>query len=195
MGLSIHFKGKLKKEADLSPLIEEVKDIAETYKWKYTILDEKFPKGAFGKEDYHPEDLYGIVFNPPGCDLVSLTFLSNGKSAGILGFQTFKDSESEKEREFIHWIAVKTQYAGIELHITLVKLLHHLDDKYFEDFEVIDEGEYWESGDEKQLAEIFERYTDLIDGFAAGLEHFPMEEGETMEAYFQRLMKWVKERK
>lgn len=37
MGLSIHYSGKFNKNASLSDLITEVKDIAETLKWNYKI--------------------------------------------------------------------------------------------------------------------------------------------------------------
>jgi hypothetical protein len=49
MGISIHYKGRLKAKSSLPGLIEEVKDIAEIYKWRYFIFEEQFPVGGFGK--------------------------------------------------------------------------------------------------------------------------------------------------
>ena len=44
MGISIHYNGKFHKNAVLSDMIEEVKEIAEAMKWKYQIFEEAFPK-------------------------------------------------------------------------------------------------------------------------------------------------------
>lgn len=35
MGLSIHYSGSFKEDASLAEMIEEVKEIAEVYKWEY----------------------------------------------------------------------------------------------------------------------------------------------------------------
>ena len=37
MGLSIHYSGSFNNSGSLSEMIEEVKDIAEVFKWKYNI--------------------------------------------------------------------------------------------------------------------------------------------------------------
>lgn len=77
MGLSIHFSGRLKSQGSLPELIEEVKDIAEIYKWHYSSFVEEFPAGSFKKSFNHR--LYGICFTPPDCETVNLTFLSDGR--------------------------------------------------------------------------------------------------------------------
>ena len=43
MGLSIHYSGSLSNPDYLSEIIEEVKDIAEVFKWEYNIYEERFP--------------------------------------------------------------------------------------------------------------------------------------------------------
>jgi hypothetical protein len=52
----------------------------------------------------------------------------------------------------------------------------------------MDEGHYWEAGDEKLLEEIFKKYTELIESFASSIEIYPVNPGESYEAYFKRLM-------
>ena len=42
MGLSIHYSGSFNRGASLIEMIEEVKDIAEIYKWKSTTMEEHF---------------------------------------------------------------------------------------------------------------------------------------------------------
>lgn len=48
---------------------------------------------------------------------------------------------------------VKTQFAPPDIHISIVKLLRFLQKKYIPDLQVIDEGEYWETGDRDLLIE------------------------------------------
>ncbi len=67
MGLSFHYKGKLKKPQSLKKLIEEVTDICIANKWKFTILDEDFPNDTFTTEP-NKNKAYGICFTPPKCE-------------------------------------------------------------------------------------------------------------------------------
>ena len=90
---------------------------------------------------------------------------------------------------------VKTQFAGIEIHKLIIHLFKYLSNKYFTDFEVIDEGKYWETGDEEKLQEMFHLYNDLLDSFSSALKIYPIEKGETFEAYFGRMMERVQERR
>ena len=78
-------------------------------------------------------------------------------------------------------LSVKTQYAGIEIHKLIIHLLKYLSGKYLQDFKVIDEGEYWETGDEKLLQDTFKRYTDLIESFASSLETYPKNPGKVLK--------------
>jgi len=43
MGLSINYSGSFKKDSSLEAMIEEVKDIAQIYEWKYTINKNSLP--------------------------------------------------------------------------------------------------------------------------------------------------------
>lgn len=43
MGLTFHYNGRINKEASLTELITEVKEIAEVYDWNYRIYEEKLP--------------------------------------------------------------------------------------------------------------------------------------------------------
>ena len=63
-----------------------------------------------------------------------------------------------------------------------------------QDFTLNDEGEYWETGDEKLLQDAFKRYTVLIESFASSLETYPKKSGESFEAYFERLLQKIHEK-
>jgi len=194
MGLSIHYSGDFKKGASLSTMIEEVRDVAELYNWKYNIYKDKFIKEAFGIKDYN-KAIYGISFTPTNCETVSIEFLSNGKMSSLAHLKFFGKENERPQEEYLYMLSVKTQFAGIEIHKLIIHLFKHLNEKYFINFKVIDEGQYWETGDEKKLQEIFTRYIDLLDSFSSSLEIYPRKNNESFEAYFVRLMNQIKKRR
>jgi hypothetical protein len=193
MGLSIHYSGRFNAKASLSQMIEEVKDIAEIYKWPYHVFEDEFPADSLAKAEYD-QNIYGICFTPPECETVSLCFLSNGKMSNVLNLEFYGNPKNEEEAAYLYMLSVKTQYAGIEIHKLVIHLLKYLSKKYLQDFIVSDEGGYWETGDEKLLQETFKRYTILIESFASSLETYPKKYGESFEVYFERLLKQIQEK-
>ncbi len=187
MGISIHYSGKLKKASDLPELIEEVKEIAEIYHWKYHLAEQVFPNNSFDSNPAN-DSIYGISFSPTNCEPVPLLFLADGKMSSFSNLQCFGDSKNEKEQEYLYMVAVKTQYAGEEIHKIIVGLLRYLNEKYLCDFKVTDEGCYWETKDEKLLHNTFARYTNLINQVSDSLEIFPKNEDESFEEYFKRIL-------
>lgn len=194
MGLSINYSGSFKKEASLEAMIEEVKDIAEIYEWKYTIHNTRFPKNTFGKAEYNDE-LYGIYFTPLNSETISLTFLSNGKMCCGARLEFFGNSDNENDKLYLHMLCSKTQYAGSTIHKIIIHLLKYLSQKYFQDFKLTDEGEYWETGDEKLLEKNFKAYNDLIDGFVHSIKNYPINATESFTEYFERIMKMLDEKR
>ncbi|MDO8951185.1 MAG: hypothetical protein Q7U86_01100, partial [Draconibacterium sp.] len=51
-------------------------------------------------------------------------------------------------------------FAPIENHIAVIKLLKYIQKKYISNLDVYDEGEYWQTGDEK----ILKRKIDFLNG-------------------------------
>jgi hypothetical protein len=193
MGLSIHYNGSFNAKASLQAMIEEVKDLAEIFQWKYNVYEKEFPANNFGKEQYN-QKIYGISFTPPECETVWLCFLSNGKMSSPVHLQFYGNSKNKEEKEYLYMLSVKTQYAGMEIHKLIIHLLKYLSRKYLQDFNVNDEGEYWETGDEKLLQDAFNRYTFLIDSFTSSIKNYPIKQGESFEAYFERLLKQIHEK-
>ena len=190
MGLSIHYSGRLKKVESLSALIEEVRDISEIYKWKYTIFETNFPNDTFeNKESF--EKIYGICFTPTNCETIFLTFLSNGTMVSHNRIPFFAYSEDETEKSYIYFVSVKTQFAGIITHLMLIRLFKYLNNKYFEDFKFSDESMYWETDDENLAREKFKLYDNLLDNVVLSIQTFPMESDENITSYFERLMTHV----
>ena len=194
MGLSFHYSGRIANPDSLPELIEEIEDIAKVYKWKYFVFDRQFPENTVGKPEY-TDLLYGICITPPGCETVDICFLSNGRMSSVSHLQFWGQSDNAKEKEYLYMLSVKTQYAGVDLHLFIIQLFRYLNQKYFADFTMSDEGEYWETNDVIVLKKNFKRYTELIDGFASAIQNQPIKTDEDIETYFLRLMKQIHDQK
>ena len=190
MGLSIHYQGSFKNAKDLPLMIEEVVTIAKANNWDYFIFEDEFPNCDFTPLP-DKENLYGICISPPGCEMVSFSFLSNGKMCGVEKLQINKHLETLEEDENLYCLHTKTQYAGIEIHKKIILLFDYLNSTFFDKFELQDEGEFWETRDEELLKTIFNRYTNLIESFQSSLENIPVNEGESPEDYVLRLAEFV----
>jgi hypothetical protein len=190
MGLSIYYSGRLNKAESLPSLIEEVKDISKVYDWKYEIYKTNFPNDTFDNSTSF-EPLYGLHFTPTNCETISLVFLSNGTMVCPSRVSFFADSKSETERAYIYTISVKTQFAGVLMHQLIIRLFKYLNEKYFRDFKLSDESQYWETDDENLMRKEFKSYDDLLDNFTLSIQTFPIKPDENMLSYFERLMEHV----
>ena len=194
MGLSFHYSGRIDSPSNLPDLIEEVVDIAEAFGWKYVVFNRQFPENSMGKPDYSHQ-IYGICFTPPNCETINICFLSNGRMCSISHLQYFGKTEIQAESEYLYLLSVKTQYAGIEIHQFVIQFFRYLDKKYFADFTLNDEGEYWETNDEAILKNNFRKYIELTDGFVLAIETHPIQADEDIESYFARLMQEIRQYK
>jgi len=183
MGLSFHYKGALKNPLSLKKMIEEVTDIAQANQWGYHIFEEDFTNNAFTTEVNYGS-LYGICFSPPNCEVVCLTFLSNGKLSPFWDIEPSTIPKNELEDTYI---SVKTQFAGPQIHKQLMVFFDYMNKKYFENFDLNDEGNYWESKNEQLLEDTFTKYTNFIEGFDSLLENIPIGENESIEDYLLRI--------
>ncbi|MDH6313912.1 hypothetical protein M2137_002703 [Parabacteroides sp. PFB2-10] len=190
MGLSIHYSGRIKDAASLPLLIEEVKDVCSVYGWKYRIAETVFPNNTLNEQE-HFSPIYGISFTPPECETISLTFLSNGVMACSSGIYLFGNSKNATERDYIYRLFAKTQFAGMATHAIIINLFRHLESKYLTDFKLKDDSRYWETGDENLLQEKFKEYDALLDNFVLSFQTFPVEKGEGLMDYFDRLLEHI----
>lgn len=190
MGLSIHYSGRIKDAISLPLLIEEVVDISKVHGWKYHIYETKFPDEILDNQlSFSP--VYGINFTPTESETISLAFLSNGTMICPARIRFFADSKSEVERSYIFTNSVKTQYAGVVMHQLIIHILKYLSSKYFEDFQLKDESRYWDTEDENLMREMFKEYDELIDNFSLSIQSFPINEGENLQSYFNRMMTYI----
>ena len=175
MGITIHYSGKLKDRASLPNLVEELEDIARTMEWESTRLDKDREKPSraeivhseHGAEFRGHPGLEGIVLSVhPDCESLSFLFDRNGNlrdvvtMVGIL--QGFIDAEKAQ-------VSVKTQFAPLHVHITIIRLLKYIGKKYIANLEVNDEGDYWQTGDRGILAKKMNSLRKKIDSLAEAL--------------------------
>lgn len=168
MGLVFHYRASIHSDTAINELITEVKDIACVLKWKYRVIRDN--------------DIRGIVVSPKKCEPLHLTFSPNLKLCTCLAVEYFKPDDP-----YYYWAFTKTQFAGPDTHIALLKLLKYLSDKYFSEIEVLDEGEYWGKWDEKLLAMHFSRFNFLLDQVEAALSQIKSKPDDTAESLAQRI--------
>lgn len=190
MGLSIHYNGRFSNLASLSEMIEELKDIAEINNWKYQIFLSNFPK-RLHDDNSHNQKIYGITIFIPKCEALCLTFLSNRRMCMPHSLELWGNSTDESEKKYLYRLSTKTQFAGRNVHIIIIHLLRYISKKYFSEFELIDEGKYWETGDEKILNDNFRRYEELFDFVDFALGNIPLSYNESIGEYFERIIKII----
>jgi hypothetical protein len=174
MGLSFHYSGRIREYNKIDSLIEEVKDLCRDLNWTYDILDD--------------DQIKGIIVGVGESEPLWFTFVPDGRTCNVINLQY-----TDPNDKYYSLCAVKTQYAGPEVHISMIKMLRYISEKYFSEIEVMDEGEYWETGDEENLRKIFARYTMIIDAFAAKLETMERIPGESEESLVNRIEQMARE--
>ncbi len=136
MGLTIFYSGTLRGVQQLTPLVNEVSDICDGLHWPSAII-----------EPTHDFPITGISFCPPGSEEIWLTFMSDGRMADPDHFivERFNPTIKRKSDEVILIDSI-VQYAGPDMHMEMIKLMRYVTTKYFSSFQMLDESEYWETG-------------------------------------------------
>jgi hypothetical protein len=132
MGVTIHFEGQLSSIERLDKLIETAKNFAEENGLDYFLFSEgnKLLQRVKDEQDWDYEGpTKDIQIQPDeNSDPVILEFDENGYL-----------------QEYC-----KTQFADVSVHIFVVSLLRQIE-RFFQNFLVVDEGEYWETSDINNL--------------------------------------------
>jgi len=181
MGLTIHYSGKLRNPEAIQPLIAETIDICQSLNWPFEVLppDPEVP-------------VAGILVNPEGSEPLWLTFQPDGTMCNpILYSYVLKEEGKGIPAEAEQWLFTKTQYAGVETHMAMIRLIRYLNEKYFERFELHDESQYWETNDEEICRKTFEKYgliMDMMEAALESLEHVPNEPVEQLADRIEKLL-------
>jgi hypothetical protein len=195
MGLSIHYQGQIRDYSLIEDLIIEAEDICKSLNWDYhTWIKESiiYDDAHIYNPDfigYSMEDLKGISILPKECEPVDLAFFPSGKLCSTMKLR-FNDATTNDL--MVEYVSCKTQYAGIDTHLTVLKLLRYLKDKYFSFFELSDEGMYWETKDIEVLKSQFAKYDFIVNSMRDALKDFKALPGETMESLADRLEELLK---
>jgi hypothetical protein len=196
MGVCINYIGSLNTTDSIFDFIEEIEDICKIMEWKYSIIDEDWTKKSdvrFIKDPITNQmdiqgDVYlkGIIFTPPDCESMQFLFDIDGKMTDL--FQKAFENSSNEYKPKYQW--TKTQFAGVEVHIALIKLLKYIKSKYIANLEVKDEGEYWEYEDKQRLEKnmgIINAGIELITGIA--------ENSQSLDIFLEKLDSWIKNKR
>lgn len=160
MGIGIHYSGKINPKASLPSLIAEVEALANEYAWESVVYRDDFPSNQFG--DSYSDQIFGIAVVPPNCDPLFLCFLSNGHMSSPLHLESFGYSDDLIHKEYLYMLSVNTLQAGVEVHVKLINMLKQVS-KYLVDFDVNDEGGYWDSDNKDLLTEAFFHRMQLME--------------------------------
>ena len=197
MGLSIHYSGLLRNYALIENLINECEDICKSLEWDYHIREKKSNANDYvhlsnpAFINYTIEDLKGISFTPKESETVSLVFFPSGILCSPVKLMYNDPATNDL---MVETVSVKTQYAGMDIHLTILKLLQYLKDKYFSVFELSDEGMYWETKDVEVLKTQFARYDFIVHSMRNALKDFKAKPGETAESLADRLEELIKKK-
>jgi len=181
MGVTIHYKGKLNATELTEPFLEEIQDIAQSLDWPYTVINRK-------KEDTTP--VQGMFIQPhPKSEFLTFAVDEKGHLRNAFLLQHFEDKD--KSTWFNH---IKTQFAPVEIHIAIIKLLRYLKDKYLGNLEVYDEGLFWETNDVQTLTKQINVLNDAMDQLEGILNSIPGESGDSAESIADKIEKIIRDR-
>jgi len=183
MGVTIHYKGKLNSVDDIDSFCEEMEDISKSMGWKHTVIDK------FDNNDKIP--VKGIIIRPHEKS-ESLQLISDQKG-NLRNVFAFEFAGEDSELTYLNFI--KTQFAPVENHIAVIKLLKYIQQKYISNLDVYDEGEYWQTGDEKILKRKIDFLNSVMDQLEDVLNTIEIEEGTSAESIADKIEEVLKNTK
>lgn len=191
MGLSFYYNGNIRNSKQIQEMTSEVTDICLSLGWEYQIWP---PENSGGNDPDHRinnygfNDLKGISFTPEKCETIFLTFLPDGTLVSpvdlILGNKLDPYANDRT-------ISTKTQFAGIECHLAIMKLMLYLKEKYFANLNITDEGKYWETKNEDILREqfqIYEGYLNAVSDAFSGMKSIPGESAASLADRIEQIL-------
>lgn len=132
MGITIHFNGHLKSEDDFNNLMLFCSEYSEKKEWEYTLF----------------KNQKNILFRVKDGKINTEDFIAKG--IHILSEEHCEPILMEFDDDLYFHSSCKTQFAGVEIHQQIIDFLRKIE-PYFENFEVIDEADYWQTNDEDLL--------------------------------------------
>lgn len=158
MDISIHYRGRLDDPRLLPNLLAAARHFAFKRQWRYEDIDdriigvvERATKGTATAETESSEiddRLLGILIHPhPDCGSLWLTFNQHGELCFYL--PQLKTGHYREMQDLF----TQTRFAPFDIHVSICELFHLIQDRYFPGLQVVDEGEYYATGNPARLAE------------------------------------------
>jgi hypothetical protein len=126
MGVTIHYEGKVRNEAQYRRVMDAATSFAEDHALDHAFfnnVDQHLIRVIDNRIVEYASMVKGMVIQPgEGCESFFLDFDENGF------VQNF----------------CKTQFAETRIHLLVIGLLRHIE-PFLDEFKVTDEGGYWES--------------------------------------------------
>jgi hypothetical protein len=145
MGVTVFYKGKLKSPDLIEPLLEELQSLSSELSWKFDPFSDTDLNLTGANLRLHPEaEALGFFFYPDGR-------LGNLISAILEKEKPTPADSRYKELDVLHLCWCKTQFADPSIHIMTVELLVYLQNKYFAELEITDDGGYYPDKNEIEL--------------------------------------------
>lgn len=185
MGISIHYRGRINDVAMVTSLTDELEDFAQSLGWRTQHWREDWTKPGterISQREGHIRitghvPLQGVTLFPhKDCEPLSLTFDPKGYLVEPASMATVAKGKMKPERA---WVSIKTQFAPLETHISIIKLLQHLKKRYIASLEVHDEGGYWESGDVRELRRRLDSISRSLEILEAALSTLELDRTKT----------------
>lgn len=177
MGVTIHYRGRLRRPADIQPFIDELADICQSAGWKHD------------RHHFTDPEVRGVIFQPhEKCESVQFLFLEDGTMTNFFALQFGQE-------EKMPWTFTKTQFAGADVHVGLCRLFKYFSDRWFEVLEVADEGGFYETMNREELQQKIDLIDAGIQAITEGLSASPLGEDETLESRLLRIMAEVQKRR
>ena len=181
MGVTIHYRGRLRRPQDIEAITNELEDISRSAGWDYKLIDVAEPKEG-------DQPFRGININPhPDSESIKMFF----RPDGVLGYP-YSYEASDDDPIQLPWVFTKTQFAGADTHKAICRLFHYLADKWFEVFDVHDESKYYQTGEDTELKRQIRVIDAGIAAIADGLSAVPLEKGESLEERLIKILEGVK---
>lgn len=157
MGISIYYRGRIDNVKSIARLTDELEDFAHSLGWRTHHWKEDFStpntagisheRGKIRVVGHAPLQGMSLILHKD-CEPLWLTFEPNGYLIDVAAMVMIAKGDIKLEKS---WRSTKTQFAPIEVHIGIVKLLQYVKRRYIANLEVYDDGGYWESGNLNEL--------------------------------------------
>lgn len=143
MGITIHFSGRLRSAEDYLRVTGAGRALAQrkgVIVYELDVERKELIRVKNGEVKTYESSVRGIAFGlHPEAEHIRLQF-----------------DRDNYLQEFC-----KTQFAGVATHLEVLDFLREIE-PYFENFNVIDEGGFWETGDLGALEDQFERMNQML---------------------------------